>query len=106
MWTGSSRSSIELDLEARVQERELAQPLGQLLALELHVSVKISGSGQKRIVVPVFVAGLALGQLGRDRPRAYSWCHVEPSRGTSAVELRESAFTTETPTPCRPPEIV
>ena len=37
-------------------------------------------------------------------PRANSCRYTFPSRRTSATSHSESAFTTETPTPCRPPE--
>jgi hypothetical protein len=43
--------------------------------------------------------------LDVERPRAYDCAHVEPSRWISAVIFSESALTTETPTPWRPPEI-
>src|SRR5205807_6889399 len=38
-------------------------------------------------------------------PRENSWSQWDPSRSTSTVSLCDSAFTTETPTPCSPPEI-
>ena len=69
------------------------------------VSVKISGSGQNRTVVPCFVLALPLTSFVVARPCAYSWCHAKPSRRMSAVIFADSAFTTETPTPCSPPEI-
>ena len=37
-------------------------------------------------------------------PIAYCWRHTYPCRLTATSSLDESAFTTETPTPCRPPE--
>ena len=37
-------------------------------------------------------------------PRSYSWVQTWPSRRTSTMSDSLSALTTETPTPCRPPE--
>ena len=37
-------------------------------------------------------------------PLWYSCIHIFPSLKTFAVKLSERAFTTETPTPCNPPE--
>jgi hypothetical protein len=69
-------------------------------------SVKISGSGQKRIVVPLFLLALPFVSFEVERPRAYPCDQANPSRKMSAVIFSESAFTTETPTPCSPPEML
>ena len=37
-------------------------------------------------------------------PREYSWFHAYPSRRISTRRRSDSALTTDTPTPCRPPE--
>ncbi len=37
-------------------------------------------------------------------PRLYSWNQMEPSREDSTRIHSESALTTLTPTPCRPPD--
>jgi hypothetical protein len=58
----------------------------------------------KLIVVPVSFVGPVAFILVVGSPRANSWRQVLPSRWTSAASHSESAFTTETPTPCRPPE--
>ena len=42
-------------------------------------SVKISGSGQNVIVVPVRLAGLTGFSLSLGLPRSYSWCQSLPS---------------------------
>ncbi len=68
-------------------------------------SVKISGSGQNRIVVPVFCRARPFLSFVVGLPRAYSWCQANPSRKTSAIIFSDRAFTTETPTPWRPPEM-
>ena len=68
------------------------------------VSVKISGSGQNVTIVPVLVVGFPFRSLPTALPRSNSIVQVNPSRATSTVSRRESALTTETPTPCRPPE--
>ena len=69
------------------------------------VSSKISGSGQNRMVVPVRRLGLPLRSFEVDLPRANSCSQWDPSRSTSTSSFEESAFTTDTPTPCSPPEM-
>jgi len=54
----------QMDLEARVQERQLAEPLGQLLALELRRLGEDLGVRPEADRGAVLRAGLALGQLG------------------------------------------
>ena len=76
-----------------------------------------SRSGQKRTRVPVRLGGtlpvILSVELGLKAPLASIWPGtrstkhrrwVEPSRSTSATTLDASAFTTEAPTPWRPPE--
>jgi DNA gyrase subunit B len=47
----------------------------------------------------------ALTRLAAPRtPRCYVWNHTCPSRLISSSRVSESSLTTETPTPCRPPE--
>ena len=67
--------------------------------------MKTSGSGQNRIIVPVFLVALPFVSFFVTLPREKAIVHVEPSRRTVASSFSESAFTTDTPTPCRPPEI-
>ena len=68
------------------------------------LSPKISESGSKVMVVPVWrVAPSALSFVSA-WPLAYSCVHFRPSRFTSATSLELKALTTEDPTPCRPPE--
>ncbi|KKW47976.1 MAG: hypothetical protein UY98_C0001G0023 [Candidatus Kaiserbacteria bacterium GW2011_GWA2_58_9] len=68
-------------------------------------SGKTFGSGSKTTIVPwrpeapiffTFETGLP--------PSLYSCAYFPPSRCTSARTETESALTTETPTPCKPPE--
>ena len=66
----------------------------------------MSGSGQKRIKVPVFELPLPLVSFFVTLPRLKAIVYVEPSRWTCASSFWESAFTTETPTPWSPPEIL
>ncbi len=68
------------------------------------ISSKISVSGLKLIVVPVSFVGPIAFIFAVGSPRANSWRQIFPSRCTSATSHSESAFTTETPTPCSPPE--
>ena len=71
-------------------------------------SPKISLSGMKVIAVP----DLLRSTLGRGSdtssdvflPRENSCVCRLPSRVTSTVNFSERAFTTEAPTPCRPPD--
>src|SRR3989338_7958593 len=64
----------------------------------------MAGSGSKYIVVPLppHLPIFFTGPCGL--PCLYSWQCKKPSRQTSARNQIESAFTTETPTPCKPPE--
>ena len=56
------------------------------------------------MVVPVsFVLSTAVTSPSGS-PRPYSCRQALPSRFTSTRSVSESAFTTETPTPCRPPD--
>ena len=66
--------------------------------------VNVPAEGRKWIVVPVSsvsptAASGATGTLSR-----YSWVQSLPSRRTESLSHSDSALTTETPTPCRPPE--
>ena len=65
---------------------------------------KISVSGQNVIVVPVSWAAAprTSGPIGS--PRSYAWVQTYPSLRTSTSSIIDRAFTTDTPTPCRPPE--
>ena len=69
---------------------------------------KISGSGQKRIEVPrAFLSGDAptFCNLPFGLPPSTNSCRkCVPSRCTSATTRTDNAFTTLTPTPCRPPD--
>ena len=63
-------------------------------------------SGQKRTVVPV-VRGATLPITASGETSLPDWkpiaCSLPPRRTRQSRRL-ESAFTTDTPTPCRPPE--
>ncbi len=67
----------------------------------------MSCEAQKVIVVPV----RSPGSIGRTcsrspsgTPRLKVWRHRWPRFFTSTISVDDSALTTETPTPCRPPE--
>ena len=67
-------------------------------------TVKISGSGLKWTVVPVPAAMPITASFWRVLPRTKDiWCRA-PSRSTVTTSDSDSALTTDTPTPCRPPE--
>src|SRR5262245_47708574 len=67
---------------------------------------KISGSGWKVMVVPRRLGAAPLAfNLVFGLPREKACVHDCLSRATSTTSSSESALTTETPTPCRPPEV-
>ena len=63
-------------------------------------------SGQKRTVVPVlrFPTCPTIFRSCFFLPSPKTIVYSLPSRRTHTCSFFESAFTTETPTPCRPPE--
>src|SRR5215218_1988783 len=61
------------------------------------------GSAQNDTVLPCFLVGAPLCSVP-GRLYVYSCVQLNPSRRISTVSRLESAFTTDTPTPCRPPE--
>src|SRR3989344_885326 len=65
---------------------------------------KISGSGSNVMEVPGFWHLPPFWPLDFGLPLWYSCAQCSPSRQTSARIQEESAFTTDTPTPCSPPE--
>ncbi len=68
-------------------------------------SWNISGSNRKAVRVPLRPAcgpAFVTGVVGL--PRTYSWAHTWPSRADSTRIHSESALTTLTPTPWRPPD--
>ena len=99
----------EHDPQATRQERGLPQALGQRLLRPFELLEDL-GVGRKLIVVPVApsppIAAVRLARLELvvGSPRANSWRQTLPSRFTSATSHSDSALTTETPTPCSPPE--
>ena len=94
------------DLEALVEEGHLAEPVGDRLeGVRRGLEDVLAGpEGDRR-------AGALVGSIGRTcsaRRRARrcvkDWRHRWPRFLTSTIERLDSALTTETPTPCRPPE--
>ena len=71
-------------------------------------ALKISGSGQNEMVVPVRPLGASPTTLilpvGLPPSRNSMTWRLPSSASTSAISRVDTAFTTETPTPCRPPE--
>ncbi len=67
---------------------------------------KIVGSGWKNTVVPVPRAGPSFTMFPWAWPFRNSICHSAPPRFTFATSFVESAFTTEAPTPWRPPDVL
>ncbi len=78
----------------------------------LSFGIEISGlskydeSGQKRTVVPVLALPTSPTTSSFDftLPLANEMLYSLPPRRTQHSRFFESAFTTDTPTPCRPPE--
>ena len=66
---------------------------------------KISSSGLKRIRVPFLRDGPTCWIGPCTWPRLNDCRHSWPSRQTVTSSRSDRAFTTETPTPCRPPEV-
>jgi len=66
--------------------------------------VKIWSLGLKRIVVPRPSLGPTTASGATGSPRRYSWWCSLPSRRMVSDSVSDSALTTDTPTPCRPPE--
>ena len=67
---------------------------------------KNCGSGQKRTVVPVFFCPTVptTSSLDFTRPSLKPMLYSFPPRRTQHSRFFDSPFTTDTPTPCRPPE--
>jgi len=66
--------------------------------------VKISVSGLNHTVVPVPFALPTISSRFLVSPRSNAMWWRFPSRSTHTSSCSESAFTTDTPTPCSPPE--
>ena len=60
----------------------------------------------KSFVRPRVVVGVPPVRSVTGMPRSKRSCHSLPSRQTVTSSHSESALTTDTPTPCRPPEIL
>ena len=100
----SPRSSVIVIRRPRVRNAVSRRRCSSVAYSKSSVS-KISASGRKVIVVPVSLVGSPLLELALRRaalvaPGVQTW----PSRRTSTSSRSDSALTTETPTPCRPPE--
>src|SRR5437773_6212549 len=73
-------------------------------ALSEKLEVKIFVSGLNQTVVPVPFALPMTSSFSVVLPRSNAmWCRL-PSRSTHTSSFSDSAFTTDTPTPCNPPE--
>ena len=93
------------DGDAGIEEGELAQPMLQRREVELDIGEGL-GARQERHLGAALAVGVADDRERRDRV-AVGELHevllaVAPDR--AACSLLDSALTTETPTPCRPPE--
>ena len=97
----------EDDLEALVEERHLAQALEQRLGAELELfhDRAVGPERDARAVLVGVADALAAAPTGSP-PSTNAIAKRPPSRWISSSSRRDSAFTTDTPTPCRPPEIL
>ena len=69
------------------------------------VGVSVVNALSKRVVTDLFGEAPTLASLPFGLPPSTnSWRYLVPPRSTSAITRLDSAFTTLTPTPCRPPE--
>ncbi len=68
-------------------------------------SPKICSSGMNRNCVLRFFDGATWARGARGLPREKLWLHSNPSRQTVMSSRADRALTTDTPTPCRPPEV-
>ena len=102
-WDLSFRSST-MEILRPAFRNDSSRSRWERTSKENSVSVKISVSGLKVIFVP-FLRDFPVTFSGDTvSPRTKSiWC-TDPSRRISAVSVSERAFTTETPTPCSPPD--
>ena len=95
---------LDADPQPAGQERGLAQALLERREVEVQ-RLEDLGVRQERDRRARVLGRLAL-LPGRPcgTPRTKSCVHLKPSRRTSTWSCSDSALTTETPTPCRPPE--
>ena len=93
----------ELDLGAVVEERQLADALGEDVEVVLDVAERLA-EAMKCTSVPRRSDGpmSASGDTGTPRRNSIWW--NLPSRQILSLSQSDSALTTDTPTPCRPPE--
>ncbi len=97
------RSSTSSIFRPRVR-KAVSRRRSARVAKSKSISSKISRSGRKVILVPVALVALPFLKSAAGWPRSYSWLQEWPSLEISSSSRSESALTTETPTPCSPPE--
>jgi hypothetical protein len=92
------------DTHARIEERELAQPVLQR-RISNSIMVNVRGLGRNVTSVPRRSWAGPTTESGADAsPSRNSMECSWPSRQIVSLSQVDSAFTTDTPTPCRPPE--
>ena len=100
----SSRSSLMVMRDALVQERELAQPVGQGGVVELEDGEDL-GIGLEPDRGARALASCRGPRASSPSCRGRRPCGGACRRGRTTTSSRsESALTTDTPTPCRPPD--
>ena len=76
-----------------------------MVSNEKSVLSNMSASAWKTVRVPLREpCGPIFSTLVVGLPRSYSCAQTPPSRAVSTRSHEDSALTTETPTPCRPPD--
>ena len=77
----------------------------EIVSNEKSTLSNISASAWKMVFVPLRCpCGPIFSTLVIGLPRSYSCAQTPPSREVSTRSHEDSALTTDTPTPCRPPE--
>ena len=93
-----------MEIRSPALRNDSSRSLPERISKENSVSVKISVSGRNVTLVPAFrdLPVAWRGDTVSPREKRIRW--TDPSRRTSATSSSDRAFTTETPTPCNPPE--
>src|SRR5256884_1593243 len=103
---GSVRSSVKR-ISRPLLRKAISRSRSRIVWARNSVSSNTVASGQKVMVVPVCFDGLTRRSFPWGLPPfANSWTQRPPSRLISITSRLDSALTTDTPTPCNPPEIL
>ena len=101
--TCPSRRSVRERMRPRLRNA-ISRKRVERTSNEKSVVSNISADGQKRTVVPDSSVGAPFLTGAVGTPNLYSCDQWKPSRFTTTDKSVERAFTTEIPTPCKPPD--